>query len=193
MQVVVHHVDAKVARPGDAEDGVEVGAVVVHEPAGLMDKVDNFDDVLVPEAEGIGIRDHDAGGVRPDQLTDLVNVAVAAIVGGDRHDVESGHLGGRGVRAVRGVRDQHLGPAGVTALLVVGVDDEAAGELAVRASGRLERDGLEAGDLREHLLQLVHQLERALRSFFRLVRMKAGEAGIAGDFLVDLRVVLHGA
>src|SRR5690606_15456703 len=85
------------------------------------------------------------------------------------------------------------GPAGVTALLVVGVDDEAAGELAVRASGRLERDGLEAGDLREHLLQLVYQLERALRSLFRLVRMKAGEAGIAGDFLVDLRVVLHGA
>ena len=31
VDVVVHHVDAEVARPGDAEDGVHVGAVEVDE------------------------------------------------------------------------------------------------------------------------------------------------------------------
>ena len=37
MQVEVHDVDAEIAGAGDAEDRVEVGAVVVDEPAGVVD------------------------------------------------------------------------------------------------------------------------------------------------------------
>ena len=51
----------------------------------------------------------------------------------------------------------------------------------------------EARDLGQHLLQLVHELQRALDRGGILERVDTGEAGIAGDRLVDLRVVLHRA
>jgi hypothetical protein len=59
--------------------------------------------------------------------------------------------------------------------------------------GGLEADRGEAGDLGQHLLQLAHQLERALGVRLGLVGVELGEAGEAGDRLVDLRVVLHRA
>ena len=53
VQVEVHDVDAEVAGPGDAEDGVEVRAVVVDQPARLVDGRDDLLDVLVPQPEGV--------------------------------------------------------------------------------------------------------------------------------------------
>ena len=46
--------------------------------------------------------------------------------------------------------------------LVRRADDEQAGELAVGAGRRLEGGGVEAGDLRQPALELVHQLQGAL-------------------------------
>ena len=66
-------------------------------------------------------------------------------------------------------------------------------ELALRARRRLERDGGQAGDLGEDLLQAPHELERALRSVFLLERVQVAEAGQVDDALVDPRVVLHRA
>ena len=60
--------------------------------------------------------------------------------------------------------------------LVRGAHDQQARELAVGAGRRLQRDGVEAGDLGQPLLELVHQLERALDERLRLVRVQAGEA-----------------
>ena len=96
------------------------------------------------------------------------------------------------VRAVRRVRDDDA--LGVAALGQVGrADDEQAGELAVGAGRRLQRGDVQAGDLGEPALELVHQLERALHQRLRLVRVQAGEAVEAGGRLVDARVVLHRA
>ena len=68
-----------------------------------------------------------------------------------------------------------------------------AGQLALRAGGRLERDGVEPGDLGEDLLQAPHELERALRALLLLQRMERREAGERREPLVDARVVLHRA
>ena len=67
------------------------------------------------------------------------------------------------------------------------------GELALRAGRGLERDRGQPGDLGEDLLQLPHQLERALRALVLLQRMQVAEAGQADGPLVDARVVLHRA
>ena len=67
------------------------------------------------------------------------------------------------------------------------------GQLALRAGRRLERDGVEAGDLGEDLLEAPHQLERALRALLLLQRVQVAEAGRTDDALVDARVVLHRA
>ncbi len=68
-----------------------------------------------------------------------------------------------------------------------------AGELALRAGRGLQRDGGQAGDLGEDLLQLPHQLERSLRALVLLVGMEIRESGQRHDALVDARVVLHRA
>ena len=54
-----------------------------------------------------------------------------------------------------------------------------AGQLALRAGRRLERDGVEAGDLGEDLLQAPHELERALRAVLLLERVQVAEARAA--------------
>ena len=68
-----------------------------------------------------------------------------------------------------------------------------AGQLALRAGGRLERDGVEAGDLGEHLLQLPAEPQRALGAFLLLVRVEVAEPRQRREPLVDPRVVLHRA
>jgi hypothetical protein len=93
---------------------------------------------------------------------------------------------------VGGVGREDLG-AVLAAVLVVGAGQQDAGELAVRAGARLEADVREARDLAQRLLELVHQLQRALGALGVLRRVQAGVAGQRRDALVQFRVVLHRA
>ena len=121
------------------------------------------------------------------------DVHAAARVGLELDGVVAGEGGAGGVGAVGAVGDQHDGAMALAALLVMLLDDHQAGDLAVGAGGGLERDAPHAGDLGEILLQLVEQLERALRHALVLGGVQAGEAGERGHVFVDLGVVLHGA
>ena len=78
---------------------------------------------------------------------------------------------------MRGVGDDDLAPR--LALAAVGevrAHEQQAGQLALRARRRLERDRRQPGDLGEDLLEPPHQLERALRALFLLERMEVAEA-----------------
>ena len=81
----------------------------------------------------------------------------------------------------------------LAAVLVVGAGQQHARELAVRAGARLQRDVRQAGDLAQRLLELPHQLQRALGALRALRRVQARVARQRGDALVQLRVVLHRA
>src|SRR3972149_4968265 len=54
VKVGVHDVEPHVAGANDAEDGVEVGAVVVDEPVGTVHRPGDLGDVLLEEPEGVG-------------------------------------------------------------------------------------------------------------------------------------------
>jgi hypothetical protein len=73
------------------------------------------------------------------------------------------------------------------------MDEQHAGELAVRAGDRLQRHRGHAEDLAQRLLEMPQQLEVPLHLMVGLERMRQGEAGNAGDLLVEPRVVLHRA
>ena len=60
----------------------------------------------------------------------------------------------------------------LAAVLVVGARQQHAGELAVRAGARLQRDVRQAGDLGQRALEVPHQLERALRALRVLQRVQ---------------------
>ncbi len=62
MEVDVDDVEAHVAGPGDAADGVEVRAVVVHERSGAVEDALHLLDALVEQPESRGVREHQPGG-----------------------------------------------------------------------------------------------------------------------------------
>ena len=178
VQVDVHDVEAHVARARDAADGVQVGAVVVHERAGAMEDARDLLDVLVEEAERRRVREHEPRRVLVDLVAQVVDVDVAARVGPHGRQLVAGHRDARGIRAVRRVGDDDLAPLLVLAAVgEVRVHEHEAGQLALRAGGGLERHGVEPGHLGEDLLQPPHQLERALRAVLLLERMQVRETG----------------
>ena len=193
VQVEVHHVEAHVAGPRHPDQRVEVGAVVVQQRAGVVGEPRDLEDVLLEDAEGVGVGHHHRGDVLVEVGGEVGDVDGAVHVALDRHHLEAARRRRRRVGAVRAVGDEHAGALGVAAVRVVRLDHAQPGPLAVRAGGRLQRHPRHPGDRGEHPLQPPHQLERALHVRLVLVRVQVGEPGEAGELFVDDGVVLHGA
>ena len=192
VQVEVHHVDAEVAGARLAYERVHVGAVHVEQRAFGVQDVGDAVNLALEDADGGGVGEHERGGVLVHHAGEFREVHHAL-----RVRLEVGHLiaadrGGGGVGAVRRVRDQDL-LARVALALVIRADKQDAGELAVRAGGGLQRDGVHAGDLDEAVLQELHDAEATLRQRLRLIGVRVGDAIERRDRLVHARVVLHGA
>ncbi len=192
VEVEVHDVETHVARPHPTDDGVQVGAVVVELRPDRVGGLGYLDDAALEEAEGVRVREHDGGDLGGEALLQGLEVDLAVGTGGHLDDVVARHGGSRGVGAVGAVRHEHDAALGaLSASPVVGPDHQDAGQLAVSAGGRLEADGVHAGDGREVALELEEELERALHGLLGLVGVEVLEE--LRRLLVDLRVVLHGA
>ncbi len=81
----------------------------------------------------------------------------------------------------------------ILAVAMVGADDQDPGQLTVGAGRRLQADRLKPADLRQPLLQGVHQRQVPLQRVGILQRVGQCETRQASGVLVDLGVVLHGA
>ena len=126
MQVEVHDVDAEIARAHHAEDGVEVGAVVVDQAAGLVDDLDRPRSMCSSQRPSVfGLVIISAAVSGPTSVAQLLDVDVAARVRWHRDDLEAGHRGGRRVGAVRRVRDQDLSCAPCRRARVIRAGDRA--------------------------------------------------------------------
>ena len=155
VQVDVDDVEAHVAGPRDPADRVEIRAVVVHERADAVEDPGDLLDVLVEEPQRRRVRQHEPRGVLVDLSAQVLDVDVAPGVGLDRRELVPGHRHARRVRPVRGVGYDDLPALLVLASICeVGAHQHQAGELALGAGRRLQGDGVEPGDLGEHLLEL---------------------------------------
>ena len=67
MQIDVHGVDAEIAGPHLADDGVEIGAVAIEIGAGRMHGLGDLDDLALEQAAGVGIGQHDRGDIRAER------------------------------------------------------------------------------------------------------------------------------
>jgi hypothetical protein len=151
-------------------------------------------DVLVEEAEGRRVRQHQPRRRLVDLGAEVVEVDIAARVGLDADEFIARHRHRGRVRPVGGVGDDDAAPLlALAALLEVRAHEHQACDLALRAGGRLERDAVESGDLGQDLLEPPHELEGALRAALFLERVQVAEARQSDDALVDARVVLHRA
>jgi hypothetical protein len=97
------------ARAGQADHGVEVGAVEVHLAAGVVHRRADVADGLLEHAVGARVGDHERRhriGVLGDLGPQVVEVDVAVVVAGHHHDAHARHHRAGGVRAVRRGGDQ---------------------------------------------------------------------------------------
>ena len=65
MQIDVHAVDAQIDGPHPADDRIEIGAVRIEKTADIVDGTCDFQDLVLEEAAGVRVRQHDRGYVRP--------------------------------------------------------------------------------------------------------------------------------
>ena len=192
MQIQVHHIHTEVPRTGLAHQGVHIGPVHVEQGSFGMQNVGDLMNLAFEDADGAGVGQHQRSRVFVDDLLQLGHVDHAQRVGAQvLHLVTADGCGG-GVGSVSGIGDDDLGP-GIPFGLMVGADQQDAGELSMRARRRLQRDGIHAGDIEQAGLQQANDLERSLGKRLRLVRMGFSDAFEAGDKFVHPRVVLHGA
>ena len=63
VQVEVHHVHAEISRTDFADKGIHVGAVHVEQAAFGVEDIGDLVDLLLEDAEGVRIREHQRGDV----------------------------------------------------------------------------------------------------------------------------------
>ncbi len=192
VQIQVHHVHAEIAGTRDAHQRVHVGAIHVEQRAFAMQRFGRLDDARFENAQRVGIGDHQAGHVFIDGFFERSEIEQAVLVGADVLDDVSGDGRGGRIGAVRGIGDQDL-LARVALLLEQRADQQDAGQFAMRAGGRLQRDCVHAGDFEQRGFQVRHHLHGPLRERFGLIGMRPSQAFGARHQFVDARVVLHGA
>ena len=84
MQVDVHGVDAEIARPRLAHDGVEVRAVAVEIRARIVDRLGDLDDLVLEQPAGVRVGQHDGRHIGADQLLHVVHMHPAVVAGRHR-------------------------------------------------------------------------------------------------------------
>ncbi len=109
VQVEVHEVEAQVAGADDAEQGVQVGAIAVHQAAAVVDQLDDLFDVLVEETERVRVGQHHADDGIVTGGFERLQIHIAALVGRDLHNAHAHHADRGRVGAMGGIRDEHLG------------------------------------------------------------------------------------
>ena len=190
------HVAAEPAGPGDADGGVEVGAVHVHLAAGLVHGRADVADVLLEHAVRRRVGDHQRrqpvcvlGHLR----TQVVEVDVTVRAARHHHHPHAGQCRRRRVGAVGTGGDQAHVALGLAALGVIRLDREQPGVLALRAGVRLQRDRVVSGHRGQPGLQVGDQLAQPRCVGRRRERMLAGELRPGDRFHLGGRVELHRA
>ena len=196
VQVEVRYIGAEFPRCRQSYQCIQVGAIHVYLPAVLVDKVAQFDDGLFEYAMGGGVGDHDrrqvlrvAFGFAAQVLHIHVTVGVAF------HDyhAHAGQCGAGRVGAVGGGGYQADRALMVAAALVVAFDRQQAGVFTLRARVRLHGDGVVAGALQQHVVQLRQHLGVALGLLGRCKRMQPTELRPGDRQHLGGGVELHGA
>ena len=191
VQIHVYAVEAHVAGTNNAHYRVEVCAVIVAEAACLVYEAGYLKYVLIEYAYCIGVSQHKAGSiVAKDRLQRLeINAAVGG--GGDIYHLIAAHRRCGGIGTVGGIGNDYLVALGIPPTVVVLLDEQHAGELAVGACGGLEGHIRHSGDLAKVLAYGVEHFAAALGGVPGGKGVDRGKAGQRGHLLVYAGVIFH--
>ena len=158
-----------------------------------MDDAAHLHRVAVEQAQGRRLGEHDAREIVVSLGFDGLQIDIAAGRRGDGQHLESCHRGGCGIRAVGGVRYEHLAALSLSSRVEGSAQREHARELSMCARQRDEAGAVQPADLSEVRLQTVERLQRSLHLTLGLRGVREREAGQGGNGLVQPWVVLHRA
>jgi len=175
VQVELHDVHTHVARPAIAHQAVQVGPIAIDQSTLGMDDLGDLGDVLLEEAEGVRVGDHDPRDLIIHDSSHGLGVEEPTIVGLDLLDAIPVQSARGGVCPVGRIGNQDPLPL-LASGLVIRPDHADARELSLRPGRGVERDPRHAADLGEHGLEGVHELESALGELDRSLGMKPCEA-----------------
>ena len=193
VQVHVDDIEAHVTGAYLAENGVEVGAIVIEQAAGFVDSFGYGFDLPFEHAAGAGVGHHQAGGLGATGGFQGFQIHVTIFTHRHFTDLVATHDGGGRVGAVGGFRDEDLGTAFITTGFVVGTDHGDPGELALGARHGGQRYAFHASDFLEEVLQLEHATEETLAVGLRGQGVAVQKARQHGGTVGTTGVVLHGA
>ncbi len=196
VQVQVDHIEPGVADTHFAQDGIEVGPVIIEQCIHLVDHADNLFQMILEQSQGVGAGHHDCGGLFVENTGQDLGID-DAVHGFDGDHLISANGCGSGVGAVGRVRHDDLGLV-VVPVPVIGRNEHDPGEFAVGSCQGLVGEGFHAGDFTEQLLGFEQHLQGALgvqagTSKLRDEWMQPGKPRESGYLLHELGIVLHGA
>ena len=166
VQVDMADVGAEVGRPRMPDEGIEVGTVEIDLAAGAMDDVANLDNRRLEDAMGRGVRDHEGGealGVLFGKRLECGDIDVAIVIARHHHHLEPGEHGAGRIGAMGRSGDEADVALAFAARLVIGANTQEPRVFALAAGIGLERDGIKARDLAKPRLELLKELQIALR------------------------------
>ena len=153
VQVHVDHIEAHIAGAHPSEYGVEIGAVVVQQPAGPVHPVGDFLDTALEHSQGGGVGEHDAGSLGTQRGLQCIHVHIAIGFGGNFPRLVTAHDGRGRVGAVGRIGYEDLGTSGVVPGIMIGAYHGDAGELPLSPGHGRQRNCGHAGDFLEDFLQ----------------------------------------
>jgi len=192
VKIEVDDIKAHVAWSGYAKQGVHVGAVHVKEAAVFVDHVGYGNNLFFKQADGVGVGEHQCGNIPVEFFLEVVEVCASDFVAFYRHNRVSGKCGGGRVGAVGRIDYKQCGAFALLSFVIF-FDKEYACQFSVCTGRGLQGDGCHSCDFSEHSGEFVHKLKGSLDGCFWLHRVQGCEPFERAGFVVDFRVVLHGA
>ena len=196
VQIQVADVAAELARPGQPDQRVEIGAVDVDLTPGVVDGRADLGDVVLVDTVSGRVGDHDCReplGVLGDLGAQVVEVDVAVLAARHHDHPHAGQRRRGRVGAVRAGRDQAHVAVGVTAGGVIVGDRQQARVLPLRSGVGLQRDCVISGQTGQPRLQIGDQLAQARRVGGGGERVLTGELRPGDRLHLCGSVEFHGA
>ena len=178
VQVEVRNVRTERTRLRQAHQRVQVGAVDVHLPTGLVHSRTDLPHRFFEYAVGRWIRDHQRGQILPmlvDLRLQIGQVYISGLVARHDNNMHTRHHGARCIGAVGAARNQAHRPLRVTIGLVIRPNGHEARELPLRSSVRLHGDRVVSRDPSEPSFELGDHLHIRAHLLGRRERVRIGE------------------
>ena len=109
VYIVVHHVGTKIARSGDAKNGIHICTIKVDQAACFVDQVGDLYDLLIKKAQSVWVGDHEYCSLRVDFGNKIVHVDPTTRITFNGDGVEASDCSTSWVGSMCAIRDENFG------------------------------------------------------------------------------------